>query len=230
MEGFGLALGAAFWLGLLTAVSPCPLATNIAAISYISRGVSSPRRVLFAGLFYALGRVLAYVALAALLVGGLFAVPDLAVFVQKHFNVVIGPLLVVAGMLLLELISLKLGKGIAMEGLQNKLAKAGHAGATGLGALFALAFCPVSAALFFISLIPLAVKHHSSVVVPAVYGLGTGLPVVVVAVMVALGARSIGTAFKKVTKIEWWARRVTGALFILVGIYLTLIHIYGIQL
>jgi cytochrome c biogenesis protein CcdA len=115
-----------------------------------------------------------------------------------------------------------------MARLQERVGRRGLWGAGLLGVLFALSFCPISAALFFGSLIPLAVSNESGVLLPAVYGAGTGLPVLVVSIAVALGARSVGATFRKLAAFEKWARRVTGGVFVLVGIYLTLVYVFGV--
>ena len=114
--------------------------------------------------------------------------------------------------------------------MQKRLEGYGMWGAALCGMLFALSFCPVSAALFFGSLIPLSVTHNSAFTFPLVYGLGTGLPVVVVAILIAMGAKYIGSFFNKLTRFELWARRITGAVFIAVGIYYSLIYIVGIDI
>lgn len=230
MSGYWIAAGLAFWFGLLTAISPCPMATNVAAISFISRSLSSPRRVLTTGLLYALGRMIAYISIASALVAGLLAAPQVSRFLQKNMNMVLGPLLIVVGMFLLEMISLQVGAGGKLAAVQERLAKAGYIGALGLGFLFACAFCPVSAGLFFGSMLPLAVKHQSPLMMPASYGLATGLPVVVFAFLIAFGARSIGNVFQKTSRVETWVRKITGALMIAVGVYYCLIYIFGVQL
>jgi cytochrome c biogenesis protein CcdA len=206
------------------------MATNVAAISYIGREVGTTRRVLLCGVSYALGRVLVYVALASVLVAGLLAVPDISNFLQKYLNKLLGPILIVSGMFLLELLSFRGGGPNASEGVQRRLASAGIVGAGLLGVVFAAAFCPVSAALFFGSLLPLAVKHRSPLLLPSVYGIATGLPVVAFAVLIAVSAGSVGKAFHALTRVDWWARRVTGVLFILVGVYYSLIYVFGVQL
>jgi len=206
------------------------MATNVAAVSYISRNLASPRQVMAAGLLYALGRVAAYVSIASGLVAGLLAAPQLSQFLQTNMNRILGPLLIVAGMFLLELIGLPVGGSGRLTILHEKLAKAGFLGAFGLGFVFACAFCPVSAGLFFGSMLPLAVKHRSTLVVPASYGLATGLPVAVFAVLLAFGARFLGNVFKRTARIEWWVRRITGFVMIAVGIYYCLIYIFGVQL
>ncbi len=227
MDSYLVALGSAVWLGILTSISPCPLATNIAAISYIGKRVNHPGAVLLSGLTYTVGRMLTYVILGALVVASILSIPDLALFLQRNMNKVLGPILIIVGVLLLGLFNLRLPSFGASERIALRVEKWGVWGALALGFLFALSFCPVSAALFFGSLIPLAVDHQSSVLMPTVYGIGTALPVVAFAIMIALGARWIGTAFKKISAFEKWARRVTAITFIVVGVYYTLIYILG---
>jgi cytochrome c biogenesis protein CcdA len=224
--GFLLGVASAFWLGILTSISPCPLATNIAAISFIGRRVGNPRLVFLTGLLYTLGRALTYSVLGALLVSSILSAPYISHLLQKYMNKILGPILILVGMFLLELIQWNItGFGIN-EKIQKRIEAYGIWGATLLGIIFALSFCPVSAALFFGSLIPLAVKLGSSVVLSTIFGIGTGLPVFVFAILIALGARSLGKAFNMVTRIEWWARRVTGVIFICVGVYFSLAYIF----
>lgn len=222
------AAATALWLGILTSLSPCPMATNVAAISWVGRRLGSPRQVLLGGLLYTLGRALAYTALGAVLVLGLLEAPVLSQALQAWLNRLLGPLLVVIGMFLLELVSLPVSGGGFAEGLRERLGRQGLPGALGLGVLFALSFCPISAALFFGSLVPLAVAGGSALLLPSVYGLGTGLPVVVLALLIALGARSLGTAFDRLSAFEKWARRATGAVFVVVGIYLALVYVFKV--
>ena len=223
-----VAVASAFWLGVLTSISPCPLATNIAAISFIGRRVGSPRRVFFSGLLYALGRTLTYLALGVLLVASVLSVPELSMFLQRYMNKILGPLLIVVAMFLLDLLSFSLpGSGVS-QSMQERLDALGLFGALPLGMLFALTFCPVSAALYFGSFIPLSVKAQSSVLLPSVYGVGTALPALVFAGLVAVSAHSVGKAFNALTKVEWWARRITGVLFLGVGLYYSLKFIFGV--
>ncbi len=226
MDSFILAAVSACWLGILTSISPCPLATNIAAISYIGKRVGTPRKVFLSGLLYTLGRMLTYLILGVLIVAGMLSVPDLANFLQKYMNTFLGPILILVGMFLLGLIRLNFSASGISERMQNRAEKYGIWGAGLLGFLFALSFCPISAALFFGSLIPLAVQHESRVLMPTIYGIGTALPVFAFAILVSLGTRSIGRAFNKVTQIELWARRITGVIFIVVGIYYCLSYIF----
>ncbi|MGC8641184.1 MAG: aromatic aminobenezylarsenical efflux permease ArsG family transporter [Isosphaeraceae bacterium] len=217
-----LGVASALWLGILTSISPCPLATNIAAISYISRRVGSPKQVVLSGTLYTLGRSLAYVVLGALLVASVLSIPQLSMFLQKYMNKLLGPLLILVAMFLLDLIRLRASGCGLSEGTRKRVDALGLWGALPLGVVFALTFCPVSAALFFGSLVPLAVQARSSLVLPGMYGVGTAVPALAFAVLIALGVRSVGRAFNALTKVEKWARRVTGIVFLIVGIYYAL--------
>lgn len=228
MPDFLLAALSALWLGILTSISPCPLATNIAAVSFIGRRIGRTRVVFLTGLLYTLGRILAYVALGSLLVTSVLSIPQLSYFLQKYMNKILGPILIFVGMILLELISINISGAGLSERMQKQVEILGIWGAALLGIVFALSFCPTSAALFFGSLIPLAVKYNSGFTLPALYGLGTGLPVLFFAVLIAFGAQSVGKAFNKLTQLEWWVRRITGVIFIVIGVYFCLTHIFGI--
>lgn len=228
MHAFLLPAFSALWLGVLTSISPCPLATNILALSFIDKQIGKTRVVLLTGLLYTLGRMFTYVVLAVLLVTSILAVPQLSFLLQKYMNKILGPILIFVGMVLLELIRLNISGGGLSARMQKKAEVAGIWGAGLLGIIFALSFCPVSAALFFGSLIPLSIKCKSDFMLPALYGLGTGLPVFLFALLTALGAQSIGKAFNKLTKFELWMRRITGCIFILIGIYYCLRYIFGV--
>lgn len=223
---FVVALGTALWLGILTSISPCPLATNIAAISFIGRRVDRPHAVLGTGLVYACGRTLVYVALAALLVSSLLSAPGVSLALQKYMNKAMGPLLIVVGMFLLGLIQIRTRGSSLGPGVAQRAERWGIWGGLLLGVVFALAFCPASAALFFGSLIPLSIKVESRLWVPMAYGLGTALPVIAFAVALAAGAGAVARAFQQVSAFERWARTATGAVFIAVGFYFSLVFIF----
>lgn len=224
MELF-FALGSALWLGVLTSISPCPLATNIVAVSFLSKKIGHPAMVFISGLAYTIGRMAAYAALGWIIISSLLSVPQVAQFLQKYMVKALGPLLIITGLFLLEIITLRLPGVMLSQKHHNKLVESGAPGAFILGLIFALAFCPVSAALFFGSLIPLALNTKAGTILPFVYGIGTGLPVFVFAVAIALGVTSISRWFRKITKIEYYTRRITGIIFILVGLYYTGIYI-----
>jgi len=214
----------AFWLGVLTSISPCPLATNVAAISFIGRRVDRPRRVVLTGALYTAGRSFTYVVLGVLLVAGLLAAPLLSHWLQKYMNRLLGPVLILVGMFLLELLRFGVRGGRFAQWMQKRTADGGTWAAFPLGIAFALSFCPVSAALFFGTLVPLSVERNSSVLLPFLYGVGTALPVFAFGLVIGLGAHRVGRVFKQVKRFELWARRATGALFILIGVYFTLAY------
>jgi cytochrome c-type biogenesis protein len=228
VTGIWLNIGAALWLGILTSISPCPLATNIAAISYVGRRVEKTRLVLLAGLLYTLGRALAYVAVALLVTRSMHMIPGVSLFLQKYMNLAIGPLLVVVGLLLLGVFNFTTGGGMS-DRLQKQVDRMGVWGAGLLGIVFALAFCPVSAGLFFGALIPLAIKYNA-ILMSSLYGIGTALPVIVFAVILAFAAHLVGAAFKKMTVIEIWVRRITAVVMVLIGVYLILRYNAGLNI
>jgi cytochrome c-type biogenesis protein len=228
MDEFVIAAGSAFWLGVLTSISPCPLATNIAAISYIGRRMGNSRQVFLTGLLYTLGRTFAYMGLAFVIVASVLSIPQISLFFQKYMHLVLGPILIIVGMFLLRLIQLNVGGGGMSEKLQKRIDAIGIWGAFLLGIVFALSFCPVSAAIYFGSLIPLSLKTNSSIVLPLIYGIGTALPVMVFAVLLAISVQSVGKAYNILGKVEWWARIITGWIFILLGVYFSLKYIFEV--
>ena len=230
MTAYLVALGSALWLGLLTSISPCPLATNIAAVSFVGQRVGQPWKVLAAGGLYALGRALVYAALCLVLVYGMARAPLVSHYLQKYMNQLMGPLLVLVGMVLLGLISLP-GTGVSVgDRVQKQVERLGTWGALLLGVLFALAFCPVSAAIYFGSLIPIAFRSGAPLPVALLYGLGTALPVLVFAFVLAFGARSLARIFDLTGVVDRWARRVTGGVFLALGIYFTLVFVFRVPL
>jgi cytochrome c biogenesis protein CcdA len=226
MNGLALGILTAFWLGILTSISPCPLATNVAAISYMARSVARTRTVILSGVAYSAGRMVTYVLVALVILESVFSIPSVSYFLQKYMNKALGPLLILVGMVLVGLISFRGAGSGATERIARQAGTRGVWGAGVLGVVFALSFCPVSAALFFGSLIPLSLKHSSPVALPAAYGAGTGLPVLVFAFVIALGTRQVAAVFNKLTQVERWLRLVTGGVFIAVGIYLTLTQVF----
>lgn len=222
------AIFSALWLGIITAISPCPLATNIAAISFIGRKAGEKKHVIVSGLLYSFGRTLAYVIIGVGITAGILSSSDVSLFLQKYMNEVLGPILILLGMTLLGWIGGSISFNIGAKKIQEKAKEGGLIWAFPIGFLFALSFCPVSAGLFFGGLIPLALKEESTVVLPSVYGIGTSLPVVIFAFIMAFSSNYIGKIFNKLTQIEIWIRRFAGVTFILAGIYYSLSYIYNI--
>lgn len=229
MESSLLSAWTALWLGILTSLSPCPLATNVTAVSYIGRLVGSPRKVLGAGLLYTAGRALAYILLCATVTLGILSIPGVSFFLQRRMNQLLGPLLLLTGVFLLfaERVAFSGGGGKLGALIQRCADRGGLWGAGPMGFLFALSLCPVSAALFFGSLIPLAVKYKSIIFLPTLYGAGTAIPAVALAVALALGGGAVGRAFNRMIGFERWARWATAALFILVGGYMAFTTLRG---
>ena len=220
-----IGFASALWLGILTSISPCPLASNVAAISFLSKKITHPALVFISGLAYTLGRMVSYAILGWIIISSLLSVPQVAQFLQKYMGKALGPLLIITGLILLEIITIRLPGLSLSQKHHNKLAESGAPGAFLLGFIFALAFCPISAALYFGSLIPLAINSKSGIVLPFIYGIGTGLPVLVFAVAIALGVTSLSRWFHRITRLEYYTRKITGAVFILVGLYYTGIYI-----
>jgi len=224
------ALLSALWLGILTSISPCPLATNIAAVSFIGKNITCPYKTVMAGLIYTTGRILSYVLLGIIIVTGLLSIPAIANFLQHYINIILGPILILVGIILLEIIKINFSAGFASTGLHEKVKKFGLFGALLLGIIFALSFCPISAALFFGSLLSLSIEHNSKILFPLVYGIGTGLPVVLFAIIIAFSANSLGKAYNSLVKFEFWMRKITGILFILAGIYFIATHVFNFSI
>ncbi|MFA4992991.1 MAG: aromatic aminobenezylarsenical efflux permease ArsG family transporter [Candidatus Omnitrophota bacterium] len=220
-----IGFASALWLGILTSISPCPLASNVAAISFLSKKIAHPALVFISGLAYTLGRMFSYAVLGWIIINSLLSVPQIAQFLQKYMGKALGPVLIITGLILLEIITIRLPAAPLSQKHRNKLAESGAPGAFLLGFIFALAFCPISAALFFGSLIPLAISSKNGIVLPFIYGIGTGLPVFIFAVALALGVTSLSRWFHKITQLEYYTRKITGAIFILVGLYYTQVYI-----
>jgi cytochrome c biogenesis protein CcdA len=216
----------AFWLGILTSISPCPLATNIAAVSFLSRRIAHQKAVFWSGLFYTIGRTITYAVLGFIIIGSLLSIPTIANFLQKYMNKALGPILIIVGLFLLDVLKFNIPVFSISQENQHNLANSGIKGSFALGLIFALSFCPVSAALFFGSLIPLCLNHKFGTILPFIYGIATGLPVLIFALFIAFGIKSVSKWFSKVTKFEIYARKITGAIFILVGAYYILAHIF----
>ncbi len=250
MITYALYCVAALYLGVLTSISPCPLATNIAAISYIGSKIDDSRRVIHAGLLYTLGRCMLYVFLAGLLTMTSLSVPMVSVFLQKYMHMVLGPVFLLLGMFLAGMITVSFGGAMMNANLQKRVDAMGIWGAVPLGILFAVSFCPTSATWFF-GLLALTLGADSGaimnlmarigivlpsgslpgggVMLPLIYGVGTALPVLIVAFLLAYSAKSVSKTYNVITKVEWWARMGTGWLFIALGMYFSLVYVFNIQ-
>lgn len=216
---------AAFFIGLMTALSPCPLATNITAIAYISKKLDNSKHTLLVGLLYTLGRMFTYVLIASLIVWFGLNMQFIALGLQKYGEIILGPLLIIIGIIMLDIIHLNFKKKTfksRIEHLKEKLASKGLLGSFLLGVLFALAFCPFSAVLFFGMLIPLALKAGDGILIPSIFAFATGLPVIIFAFILAYSVGKLGNILHKVQTFEKWTRKIAAIIFIIIGIYYTI--------
>ncbi|MBU1672271.1 MAG: sulfite exporter TauE/SafE family protein [Actinobacteria bacterium] len=210
---------AAFLLGLLTAISPCPLATNIAALSYVSKKLEDRRYTVLASALYTAGRMVAYTVVGGLLILVGLSASRVSLFFQEYSDWILGPLLILFGLVMLDVLKISIFKGRITAAIQEKIGDWGLVSSFLLGMLFALAFCPYSAILFFGMLIPIAVEAAGGIALPAIYGLGTGLPVMIFAIALAVGVSEIGKHVARVQKFEKYFRWFAGVVFIGVGVY-----------
>lgn len=224
-----LSLSTIIGLGWVMAISPCPMATNIAAISFISRDAGSPWRVISNGIAYAVGRMVAYTGLAILICMAVLDQPEVSRFLQTSMNEFLGPLMILVGMVLLELISIPMPSP-ASGSWAKKLAERGGIVASGiLGVIFAMSFCPISA-VWYIEMLEITRQSGLMVLLPAVFGITTAVPVVLFAVLMAIAVGKVSALFNFFGRIEKWVRFVCGVIFIAVGILYCLTYIYEIPL
>lgn len=222
------AAGPAFVLGIMTSISPCLLATNVTAISFIARRIERPRALLLAGGCYSLGQALAFVMLATLVVSSLVTVPVVSQGLQKYLFRLMGPILMIVGLFLLELVSVRLHRGRFKAWAVRYASRGGLWSSTVLGLFLALSFCPTSAAIFFGGLIQMSVIHRSCVYLPLAFSLGVSLPVVIMVFLVGFAAHHVGRVVRGVNRVEWWLRKTAGIIAIAVGFYFTLAYSLGL--
>jgi len=214
-----IALISSFLLGLLTAISPCPLATNITATAYISKNIEEPGKVFRSGVIYTLGRATSYLIIGLILFLGASRFHVAKLFSQ-YGERLLGPILIIVGLIMLNIIQLNfLGKSNLQEKFSERYKDKGYLGSYLLGIIFALAFCPYSGALFFGILIPMTIADASGLYLPLVFAVGTGLPVIFFAYILAFSVGKMSNYFNKVQRLEKIMRYLIGVIFIGVGIY-----------
>ncbi|MBU4369692.1 sulfite exporter TauE/SafE family protein [Patescibacteria group bacterium] len=219
IDNYNIPLLTAFLLGILTSISPCPLATNITAIAYISKEIKTVKNTLLNGLFYTLGRGISYTILATLIYFGLSSFQISSIF-QGWGEKVLGPVLIVISLIMFGVIKINSGsRNNKTEKLKEWLSNKGYIGSLLLGVLFALAFCPYSGVLFFGALIPLVLKSTESLLLPPLFALGTGLPVIIFSFLIAFSMQKVSRAFQIVQKVEKVMRYTTATIFLCTGIY-----------
>ena len=209
----------AFLLGILTSISPCPLATNITAIAYISKEIKSVKNTLINGLLYTLGRGISYTLLATLIYFGLSSFQISRIF-QGWGDKILGAVLIIISLIMFGVIKIHLGtKSKKVEKLKEWLVSKGYIGSLFLGVLFALAFCPYSGVLFFGILIPLTLESANGLLLPPLFALGTGLPVIIFSFLIAFSIQKVSRAFHIVRKTEKIMRYTVASVFLITGIY-----------
>jgi sulfite exporter TauE/SafE len=207
----------------MTAISPCPLATNITALAYISKDVENRRTVFLNGLYYTLGRALTYTILGSIIFFGASKF-HISRAVQANGEKWIGPLLIVIGIFMLGIIKLPGSSGSIMQRFADKVKLGNGWGALLLGMIFALAFCPYSGVLYFGMLMPLVLSQPAGLLLLPDFAIATGLPVILLAYILAFSLGGIGKFYNKIKMFEVWFRHIVAVLFILTGIYFVWIY------
>ncbi|KAA3606414.1 MAG: sulfite exporter TauE/SafE family protein [Calditrichaeota bacterium] len=219
LETSNIPILSALILGLMTAISPCPLATNITATAFISKNISDKKTVLLSGIIYSLGRAFSYTIIGLILFLGANKF-HIARFFNQNGEKFLGPLLIIIALIMLNVIKLNFGwKSNLTQRFADKFAKKGHLGAFLIGVIFALAFCPYSGALYFGILIPMVITNVEGLFLPFVFAIGTGVPVILFSFLLAFATQSVGIFYDKITNFEQIMRKVSGVVFLLVGIY-----------
>ncbi len=219
IDNYNIPILTAFLLGVLTSISPCPLATNITAIAFISKEIKTVKRTLLNGIFYTLGRGTSYTILAILIYFGLSSFQISKIF-QGWGDKVLGPVLIIIGLVMFGVIKINLGKGgEKAEKIKIWLSQKGFIGSFLLGMLFALAFCPYSGVLFFGALIPLVLKSAERLILPPIFAFGTGLPVILFSFLIAFSMQKVSRAFQVAQKVEKIMRYTVASVFLIAGVY-----------
>jgi cytochrome c biogenesis protein CcdA len=219
----------AWALGILTAISPCPLATNITATAYIARTLEGKRKVLLSGLLYTLGLAFTYTTIAMIISLGASKF-HVAKFFQGNGEKFVGPIMIVIGLIMLNVIRFNfLGKSSLKNKLGEKFKDRGLLGSFLLGVLFAMAFCPYSGAMYFGMLVPMTIKSDMGITLPLFFAIGAGSLVLFFTLVIAFSMEKLGVYFKRITQIEKVMRYIAAALFILTGLYYVLIYMKIIE-
>ncbi len=205
-------------LGLMTAISPCPLATNISAIGFISRDLTNSKRVFMNGLVYTLGRAISYTLLAVILFFGASKM-NVTMLFQGWGEKVLGPLLIIIGLFMLDVLKVRFPGFSKLTEKIGEKGKGSYWASLLLGMVFALAFCPYSGVLYFAMLIPMTIASPSGLYLPVLFAISTGLPVIIFAWLLAFAVGNVGKLYNRIKVFELWFRRVVGIVFIGVGIY-----------
>lgn len=221
INSYNIPVLSAFLIGLLTSISPCPLATNITAIAFISKDIKTPKHTLLNGFLYTIGRGISYTLLATLIYLG-FSTFKISRLFQGWGDKVLGPVLILIGLVMIDVIKLNINsRNDTIEKIKLWFAKKGYLGSLLLGMLFAFAFCPYSGVLFFGVLIPLILKSKEALLLPPFFALGTGVSVIIFSFLIVFSIQKMSKAFAIVGKVEKIIRYIVALTFIIVGVYYT---------
>ena len=208
----------AFILGLMTAISPCPLATNISAIGFISRDIEDRRQVFVKGLIYTLGRAITYTGIGLIIYFGASKM-NISLLFQGWGERLLGPVMILIGLFMLDFIKIRLPGFTALAEKMGEKSRRSLWGSLVLGIIFAMAFCPYSGVLYFVLLIPITIASPDGLFLPLIFAIATGLPVIIFAWLLAYAVGNVGKLYDRIKVFEIWFRRIVAILFILVGIY-----------
>jgi len=217
-DGLGVPMVSALLFGLLGATSPCQLTTGASALAYVAR-VAGDRRALAANaLAYLLGKALVYtvVGVAVILAGQQLAQLSIPVIIVARK--VLGPLMILLGLFLLGLVPLRFSPGHGLAAWLEARAGASAGGAFLLGAAFAFAFCPTLFLLFFGLTIPLALGSPLGVAYPGVFALGTTLPLLGLAALLAVGRGASKRYLSTTRRFARWLRPAAAVVLVLAGL------------
>lgn len=222
--GIGLPVVSALLFGVIGATSPCQLTTNAGALAYVARGAGRPGAITRGALAYVLGKMLVYTLLGVVVILAGRQLAQNSIPVIQVVRKALGPLMLLLGLYLLGLVPLRfsLGQGLA-DWLEDR-AGSGARGAFVLGVAFSLAFCPTLFLLFFMLTIPLALASPLGVVFPAVFALGTTLPLLGLAGLLAAGVGATKGYVAGARRIEAWLRPTAGVVLLLAGLNDTLTY------
>jgi cytochrome c-type biogenesis protein len=227
LEWDNMPILSAFILGIMTALSPCPLATNITAVAYIGKNIENKKLVFLNGIIYTLGRAISYVGLGFLFFWGANKF-HIASFFQSNGQKVLGFIMLIVGILMLDIFKIRIpGSGKLVQILQNKRSTLAWLSALLMGIVFALAFCPYSGVIYFGILIPMSISNASGLFLPFVFSIGTGLPVIIFAYLIAFTVSRVANLYNRLKTFEKWFRKIVAIVFILVGLYY--IYVFYIQ-
>ncbi|PLX03784.1 MAG: cytochrome C biogenesis protein [Marinilabiliales bacterium] len=218
LDNSGFPIVTAFVLGLMTAISPCPLATNITAIGYLGRDINNKNKVFINGLVYTLGRAITYTVIGLIFFFGADQF-EISGFIQQWGEKILGPLLIIVGLFMLGIFKISIPGLDRFNEKMEANAKTGYFGVLLLGIVFALAFCPYSGVLYFGMLIPITISSAKGLYLPLVFAVATGIPVIIFAWLLAFSIGSLSNIYNKMKLIEIWFRKIVAIVFILVGIY-----------